>query len=170
MKQKLSFLLALVIAVGVCCSVSVSATDNSGASTEIAETFVFELNEDGTGYILVGFNGSGTSIEIPGFYNDLPVVEIDTDAIGSIVCDNIVIPETIKRMTGNGFEMNLKARTVSIDNLFAWCNIDFETQYSNPLYTKKISYTSLMQEVKNKFNNLTPEQRKSINFFIPRPT
>jgi hypothetical protein len=97
------------------------------------------LNEDGTGYVLVGVNSSSTSIEIPDFYNDLPVVEIDTNAIGSMGYDNIVIPETIKRMTGNGFEMNIKARTVSVDNLFAWCNIDFETQYSNPLYTKKIN-------------------------------
>ncbi|MBO6041780.1 hypothetical protein J6P52_01190 [bacterium] len=48
--------------------------------------------------------------------------------------------------------------------------IDKAKEIINELYTKKISYTSLMQKVKNKFNNLTPKQRKSINFFVPRPT
>ncbi|MBO6073500.1 hypothetical protein J6P59_08000 [bacterium] len=48
--------------------------------------------------------------------------------------------------------------------------IDKAKEIINELYTKKISYTSLMQKVKNKFKNLTPKQRKFINFFVPRPS
>lgn len=162
MKKKWSLLLVFALLIGICFSVPVSANEDNGEvageitetttesesttdietgtdTTETTETYVFELNEDKTGYILVGINDTNAGFEVPAYYNGLPVVEIDTTAFRSFGSGSIVIPETIHRMTGDGFYMKYLERIVSIDNLYAWCNIDFESIYSNPLYTEEIS-------------------------------
>ncbi len=160
MKQKLSFLLALVFAVGFCCSVPVSATDNSGASTEnteittetettgseveenvvVIEPFTFKLNEAGTGCVLVGYNATEGEnvVEIPTYCMTdfkslpLPVVEIDTDVFSGINVVSITIPVTVEKMTGNGFRFMPK-RKVNIESLKNWCEIEFSGDSANPL-------------------------------------
>lgn len=106
----------------------------------VREPFTFKLNEDGTGYILIGYNSTegDTVVDIPpycvGAFPLLPVVEIDTDAFSDVNVVSITIPRTVKKMTGDGFHYKTKTK-VYISSLYSWCEIDFYSNTSNPLYT-----------------------------------
>ena len=75
MKKTLSFVLSLIMVIGVLISAPVTV---NGASTD---DMTFELNEDGAGYTLTECNASARgAVEIPAAYNDLPVTSIGRTA------------------------------------------------------------------------------------------
>ncbi len=130
--------------------------------TNSADYLTFEraINEDGTeaDYYIVSkcdTEASGAII-IPGEYNSLPVKVIGKSAFagcnkitsiiisegieaiktlafnGAIGLKAVTIPSTLKSIEGrNVFPRGLDG--VYIDDLSAWCNIDFETSTCNPI-------------------------------------
>ena len=106
----------------------------------VREPFTFKLNEDGTGYILIGYNATDgdNAVDIPSYVQGdfplLPVVEIDTEAFKNVNVVSITIPKTVQKMTGDGFHYKTKTK-VYISSLYSWCEIDFYSNTSNPLYT-----------------------------------
>lgn len=104
----------------------------------VREPFTFKLNEDGTGYILIGYNATDgdNAVDIPpyciGAPRFLPVVEIDTDVFSDVNVVSITIPKTVKKMTGNGFAYKFQTK-VYISSLYSWCEIEFTSSEANPL-------------------------------------
>lgn len=104
----------------------------------VREPFTFKLNEDGTGYILIGYNATegNNVVDIPTYcsfsFPIVPVTEIDTDVFETVTISSITIPNTIKRMTGNGFSHQVQPK-VYIKNLYSWCEIEFTSSEANPL-------------------------------------
>lgn len=94
---------------------------------------VYTLSDDGTYYILTGSTRStlGEEIVIASLYNGLPVKEIMY--IGKMYDDGvkrIYIPKTITKVYQQAFEYYRRIEEVHIQNLEAFCKIEFCTQSS----------------------------------------
>ena len=60
----------------------------------------------------------------------------------------VVIPSTIKTILKDAFAYTTSLKDIYIDDLSAWCKIDFETSMSNPLgYNKLILNTEVLQDI-----------------------
>lgn len=67
-------------------------------------SLVFTLNDDETGYIISGYNGSLKSVVIPSYYNDLPIVAIDQDAFfNNSRVESIIVPEGVTKIESYAF-------------------------------------------------------------------
>ena len=98
--------------------------------------FIFELNEEETGYIVTDYIGDrfgeSQSVIIPETYNGLPVTEIGYEAFyGKQDIVSISIPRTITRIEWGAFADCTGLTSVNISDLAAWCRISFDE--SNPL-------------------------------------
>lgn len=140
MKKKISLILVLCFVISLCFSIPVSATENTEDIVVFGQ-FTFKLNEEGNGYILIGYNATegGNIVEIPAFpdFSKAPYLsleEIDTNVFKGVNVVSITIPETVKKMTGDGFA-HQGTQKVYIKSLVNWCNIEFSSNQSNPLYT-----------------------------------
>jgi len=140
MKKKISLILVLCFVISLCFSIPVSAIENT-EDIVVSGQFTFKLNEEGNGYILIGYNAAegGKIVEIPAFpdFSKAPylsLVEIDTNVFKGVNVVSITIPETVKKMTGDGFA-HQGTQKVYIKSLVNWCNIEFSNNQSNPLYT-----------------------------------
>lgn len=121
-------------------------------------TLTYTLNDDGTAYTVTDDNNcTDTEIVIMPIYNELPVTSIDedvfsgrTDIISVIIPDNISIIgnsafadcTNLKSVTvGNGISkignsaFNNCTAEVHINDLAAWCMIEFTNGRANPLYS-----------------------------------
>ena len=77
------------------------------AEEEQTDTFTYELNASGTGYIVTGDSGQSTAIVIPSEYEGMPVVEIGDSAFAyskhkSDVI-SVTIPDTVTAIGKNAF-------------------------------------------------------------------
>ena len=112
MKRTLSFILSLVMVLGVLTSMPLTVNAAS------VDDLTFELNEDGTGYVVTDCDeyASGEVI-IPKTYRDLPVREIGWYAFS--YCNYITyvsIPETVIKIDGYAFRNCAQLVTVNIPN------------------------------------------------------
>ena len=99
--------------------------------------FEFELNEEGTGYIVTKFNdpfGEAQNVIIPETHNGLPVTEIGYATFyGREDIVSISIPHTVTRIEWGAFADCTGLTSVNISDLAAWCRISFNEINSNPL-------------------------------------
>ena len=106
---------------------------------------IYTLSEDGTYYILTGStrNILGEEIVIASLYNGLPVKEIMY--IGKMYDDGVkrvYIPKTITKVYPQAFENYRRIEEVHIQDLKAWCNIEFGIGSSSPLRNGARLYVS----------------------------
>ena len=106
---------------------------------------VYTLSDDGTYYILTGStrNILGEEIVIASLYNGLPVKEIMY--IGKMYDDGVkrvYIPKTITKVYQQAFENYRRIEEVHIQDLKAWCNIEFGIGSSSPLRNGARLYVS----------------------------
>lgn len=83
---------------------------------------------------------SGKAV-LPDFLGGYPVTNISSYAFYN--CDkitHITIPESVISIGKDAFYYCDSIENVNITNIAAWCNIDFENTYSNPLYIAKNLY------------------------------
>ena len=123
------------------------------------EGLSYELNQDGTGYVVTGGEGipGFTNLVIPSEYEGLPVVGIGDRAFSSYPITNLVIPDSIVSIGNYAFEFCNNLENIfmgkgveqtgsysfrSLDNLISvyyagtieqWVEIDFGTCDSNPI-------------------------------------
>ncbi len=99
MKRTLSFILSLIMVIGVIVSVPITVSSSE------ADNLIFELNEDGASYSVKGaVDETVYSVIIPSTYNDLPVTSIGERAFSK--CENLsvlVINEGIKEIGKTAF-------------------------------------------------------------------
>lgn len=87
------------------------------------------------GYTVSGFSGEGGRVVvIPEEYNSLPVTGIDEGAFDGEDIYYITVPKSIKAIGANAFARCDKLRRVYISDIESWCNTDFESMASNPMY------------------------------------
>ncbi|MBD5391159.1 leucine-rich repeat protein [bacterium] len=96
------------------------------------EGLTFELNEEGTGYIISASRFEGESIVIPNTYQNLPVVGIADQAFeGCSSLTSIYIPTSIKSVGENIYSWSsnrIKDRNIYYEgNIRDWCNISFQS-------------------------------------------
>ena len=119
----------------------------------------YELNDDGESYTLTfcGWGSEGDVI-IPDTYNGKPVtgigdesfyhcyyitsvtipdsvITIGVDAFRSCnALEAVTIGKGVKNIGADAFLYSSSIKSVFIDDITAWCNIDFENYASNPVY------------------------------------
>lgn len=95
----------------------------------------YQLNQYGTGYVVVGIGDSVDSdIIIPSSYNGKPVTEIEGNFIeGKNFVESVTIPVSVKYING-AFYGASSLNAIKIDDLYSWCKISFGASYNNPLY------------------------------------
>ena len=104
----------------------------------------FYLSSDKTYYSIKMGKCKDSEIIIPSTYNGLPVTTIDVCAFDSRYNDttnfnSIVIPSSITHIDRYAFYGCDNLKSVYIENLSAWCNLEFEDVYDNPLnYASKL--------------------------------
>lgn len=82
-----------------------------------------------------------TELEIPSEIKGCPVTAIDEYAFGdNTELKSVTIPSTVKIIGKDAFSSCKKLERVFITDVGSWCNIDFSTQLSNPLYYAKRLY------------------------------
>ncbi len=66
------------------------------AFAEETEEFAFELHADGQGYVVAAYNGQDTSVTVPDWYNNLPVITIGDGAFqDNTAITEVALPSTI---------------------------------------------------------------------------
>ena len=157
MNRKLSFLLSLVLILGIIFNFPVTP------SAATVDELYFALNKDGESYSVVKYENSiDGDLVIPDTYNGLPVTSIsphcfeDTGLEFAPVCLNtIVIPDSITSIGDRAFYgasvnrivfsegvthigkdafYNANINAVCITDMTKWFNIDFENYAANPLH------------------------------------
>lgn len=104
----------------------------------------FYLSSDKTYYSIKMGKCKDSEIIIPPTYNDLPVTTIDVCAFDSRYNDttnfnSIVIPSSITHIDRYAFYGCDNLKSVYIENLSVWCNLEFKDVYDNPLnYASKL--------------------------------
>lgn len=105
---------------------------------ESSAYLVYTLSEDGTYYILTGFNNRNildTELIVASIYNGLPVKEIRLTAdIDNTTITSVTIPKTITYIDNMAFYFLKGVREVHIYDLVSWCKIQYFGLYSSPLY------------------------------------
>ena len=96
---------------------------------------VFELNDDGESYYVSDCDTSVSGeLVIPSIYNDLSVTSIGNEAFKECISlTSITIPNTVTSVGENAFAKCTQLKKVNISDLENWCNIEFASDYANPL-------------------------------------
>lgn len=76
------------------------------------EDFTFTMNEDGA--VLVGYNGSETTVAIPAEYQGRPVVAIGDKAFYQSAVTRVSMPDTITRIGDNAFAYSAQLQDVTL--------------------------------------------------------
>ena len=103
----------------------------------------FEMNADNASYAVAGgidmddYRKVGAGWEIPAHYGTYPVTSIGADVFAYFQ-GSLTIPATITHISATAFNNGKTVMLPDINNLYltdieAWCNIDFENFYSNPM-------------------------------------
>ncbi len=153
MKKKLTKVLAMMLTMTVLVCVLPLVEVSAAVYTEGDFKYLIEDNKA----ILIDYKGSSPEVVIPSQLGSSPLVKIDYDTfrenekitavsipegvetIGAGAfygCTNlkeITIPETVKSVAVNAFDKCNNLERVCIDNLKAWCLIDFSFSGANPL-------------------------------------
>ena len=105
-----------------------------------SEGLEYTLSVDGTYYILSSYGiCKDKEVVIPTKYNNLPVKEIGDRAFCDVRITSVFIPDTITKIGSYAFKddaFSIELKKVYINDLTAWCNIEFLSSYSNPLCSK----------------------------------
>ena len=99
--------------------------------------FLFEKYDDYTATLLeCKLNEGETEVVIPEVYDSLYIVtEIGINAFSNCVgLMSVEIPNTVLSIKKNAFYGCKELKEVHISDLPAWCNIEFENFYSNPIH------------------------------------
>ncbi len=131
MKRTFSFILTLVMVIGVLTSVPVTV---SAASTS---DLTFELNEDGTGYEVVGCNKKVIGeLIIPDTYKFLPVTSIGKKAfLGCADLTSISIPDSVISIGANAFRDCISVKSITIPDSVK--NIGYLAFYNTGYYNNR---------------------------------
>lgn len=87
---------------------------NAGGTT--LDKFKFTLNDDGSGYIISARDNKKISgyIEIPAYYNNLPVTEIGEEGFKDSGITHLVLPKTITIIGAYAFQFNNQLTDVNL--------------------------------------------------------
>ena len=81
-------------------------TDNVTATAQYYQyvnDITYELSDNKSGYIITGYSGSATELELVSSYNELPVIEIGPDAFIGKGVQTIYLPDSIKKIGKSAF-------------------------------------------------------------------
>ncbi len=141
---------------GVCTKCGESDPDYE----EPLHTIEYKLLENGT-YMLTRYQSNQDEgiVKIPEFYEGMPVTAIDKEVFKDLKREIFYIPESIKKIGEDAFLYNYDfTETQFHTNIFyegtleSWLDIDFESEYSNPL---AMSLTHLYIENGGIYSELT---------------
>lgn len=139
MNRFLKFL-SIVLCMAVFCSLlltdyTVFAADGE-TLYDYESKWYYVLNEDGETVSLSHTWESYTDLVIPTKVANKEVTGTLDNAFMYIGSDikSVTIPSNIEFIGANAFKRCSNIETVNIVDLEAWCNIEFENEYSNPIY------------------------------------
>lgn len=161
MKKSKVIVTFLIVLLACClCIILVACNNynnNNNSNKENGE-LEYRLNSDDVSYSVTGKGTITTNdIVIPNIYQGKPVTNIDTSAFyecdkitsitipNSVVCisvsafqgctslTNINIPSSITKIDRYAFNGCSQLKNVYITDISAWCNIEFDSNYANPL-------------------------------------
>jgi len=103
MKKILVLVLSLITL--FTCVFFATACGESEQKEPCSSHLILETNPKGTGYRVMGITCNCSIVEIPETYNELPVVEIGTQAFkGNDTIKEIIIPSTVTKILQSAFE------------------------------------------------------------------
>ncbi len=141
----------------------IATASNGVKATCNITVYPYTIAENGTGYTISNYVGSGGTIVIPSEIdgksvtvigdstfqgcNDITTVTIpdsvrtiDEDAFYGSGLISVSIPDSVTSINLSAFGGCSNLKSVHISNLSAWCEIDFENWEANPLYWADILY------------------------------
>ena len=109
--------------------------------------FIFELNEDGASYTLVGMENAKGDVVIPGTYKDLPVTKIGKFAIeDKPLMTSLVFPDSIVEISEYALNGNLnKLESITIGKNVTLIG-DYAFTSSSSLEFKQINYCGTAEQ------------------------
>lgn len=104
--KKLSFILI------ICFTIVVIA----GCNSKIEETpgIIYTINEEGTAYIVTGYDGDSQKVNIASEHEGLPVTKIGIGAFKSATITSVYIPNSIQIIESHAFYINENLQEVKI--------------------------------------------------------
>ena len=120
MKRKLALQLAFASCFSFIACNKEHVQDCSCAECKETLEYVFELNFDGTGYVLADIGGAytGGAVAIPSEYNGKPVVEIGMYAFGNNEdkITSLIVPDSVKTIGFKAFAEQNNLESVIVGN------------------------------------------------------
>ena len=134
--MKKFFTIIISIMLICCCFLTFACGETTPHPEDSALSFrAVEENGSTVGYAVLGMGDyEGTELDIPGVYNGLPVTEIAENAFDGSNITSVSLPETVKIIGENAFARCDNLKKVNIESVEAWCNIDFRSMASCPMY------------------------------------
>ena len=124
-------------------AVAVSVMASSGQETGVLDRYyidglIYEKTSETTVSCEGAFDDGVKKVVIPETINvDGTVFTVSGISEGAFYCyyalSSITIPKTIESISSGAFDTGSSNISVYISDLTAWCKIDFETKYANPL-------------------------------------
>ncbi|MBR6551327.1 MAG: leucine-rich repeat protein, partial [Clostridia bacterium] len=138
MKKCISLILAFVFVIGVFATAPLTLV----ADATSVDDLIFEINEDGTMYQVIGCkDGFSGDLVIPDTYKGLPVTRIGPSAFAqNKKIKSITIPSSITSIGNEAFFWTSQFLIVNITDIAAWCNITFGENGANPLVSAEKLY------------------------------
>ena len=106
---------ALIVVLLVAC-IPGSGSGGGGGRPAPATDFSFQLNREGNGIIITGYNGSNRSVVIPSSIEGFPVVEIESAFSGNTTVTSIVIPNSVTVIGLHAFRNTSNLTSITIPN------------------------------------------------------
>lgn len=120
MKKKLALLLAFASCFSFAACNKKHVQDCSCTECKEKLEYIFELNFDGTGYVLadIGEAYTGGTVSIPSEYNGKPVVEIGMYAFGNNEdkITSLIVPDSVKSIGFKAFAEQDNLESVTVGN------------------------------------------------------
>lgn len=94
--------------------------EQADESTETANVeLIYELTDDGNGYVVKGFNGTETEITVPATYNGKPITKIAEKAFENCNLTAIEIGNNVEEIGSSAFSRSKLKRVVIPDKVTA---------------------------------------------------